>query len=179
MIAKSQDVVVALALVALNRAQEKRLPYEQLGKILGISGAEAFKATRRLVDAGLVDAEGNRPLLAHLRDYVIRGVPYAFPGKLGAPIRGVPTAWAAPMLGAMLPQGADLPPVWPWAEGKVRGYSVEPLFPSVPQAVQNLPSLYPMLALVDALRIGRSRDRAIARDELERSLMHDSAVAER
>ena len=54
MIAKSQDVVVALALVSLNRAHRERLQYARLGEMLGMSGSEAFKATRRLIAAGLL-----------------------------------------------------------------------------------------------------------------------------
>lgn len=179
MIAKSQDVVVALALRVLERRNQEFLGYAELSRLLCISASETYKSTRRLIASRLVIFDTVKPILGPLYDYVVYGVPHAFPGSFGGPSRGIATAWAAEPLVKTFPQGNDLPPVWPWAEGKVRGYSVEPLFPSVPQAVQNLPSLYPMLALVDALRIGRSRDRAIARDELERSLMHDSAVAER
>jgi hypothetical protein len=176
-IAKSQDVVVALALVALNREHKERLQYERLANVLAMSGSEAFKATRRLVSAGLVDAGGWRPLSEPLCNYIVFGVPHAFPGKLGEPTRGVPTAWAAPALTGALPQGSDLPPVWPWTEGKTRGHSIVPLFRSVPQAVKNLPALYELLALVDALRIGRARDREIARGMLKKLLTHDTALA--
>lgn len=177
MIAKSQDVVVALALVALNRDRHERLPYERLAKILVMSSSEAFKATRRLIAAGLVEPGGWRPLQEPLFNYVVHGVPHAFPGKLGEPTRGVPTAWAAPPLVNSLPQGSDLPPVWPWYDGRVRGHAVEPLFRSVPEAVKNLPSLYELLALVDTLRIGRARDREIARCSLKKLLLYDPTLA--
>ncbi len=176
-IAKSQDVVVALALVSLNREHPERLQYGRLAGILGMSSSEAFKATRRLIAAGLVEPGGWRPLRGPLCDYILHGVPHAFPGKLGEPTRGVPTAWAALPLASSFPQGSDLPPVWPCPDGRVRGYSVEPLFRSVPEAIKNLPSLYESLALVDALRIGRARDREIAREMLKTLLLHDPSLA--
>lgn len=177
MIAKSQDVVVALALVSLNREHPERLQYARLAEILGMSNSEAFKTTRRLVAARLVEPGGWRPLRNPLFNYVVHGVPHAFPGKLGEPTRGIPTAWAAPSLKSSLPQGSDLPPVWPWHDGKVRGHSVEPLLGSVPIAIKNLPSLYETLALVDALRIGQARDREIAREMLRKILLDDTSMA--
>jgi len=177
MIAKSQDVVIALALVALNRDHHERLQYARLAEMLMMSSSEAHKATRRLIAAGLVEPGGWRPLQEPLFNYLIHGVPHAFPGKLGEPTRGVPTAWGAPFLARSLPQGSDLPPVWPWHEGRVRGNAVEPLYRSVPEAVNRLPSLYEPLALVDALRIGRARDREIARGLLKELLLNDSSLA--
>jgi hypothetical protein len=54
---------------------------------------------------------------------------------------------------------------------------VEPLFPAVPDAIGNLPALYAPLALVDALRVGRARDREIARKMLKEFLSNDPPVA--
>jgi hypothetical protein len=179
LIAKSQDVFVALALVSLSRERQERLQYARLAEMLGMSSSEAFKATRRLIAAGLLDSGGWRPLRIPLYNYLIHGVPHAFPGKFGEPTRGIPTAWAAEPLTKSLPQGSDLPPVWPWHDGSVRGYSVEPLFASVPRAIKNLPSLYEPLALVDALRVGRARDREIAREMLKALLLDDSQLAHR
>jgi hypothetical protein len=62
----------------------------------------------------------------------------------------------------------DLPPVWPWHEGNTRGVGLEPLYKSVPQAALRDPKLYQFLALVDAIRDGRARERKIA----ERDLVH-------
>jgi hypothetical protein len=177
LIAKSQDVVVALALVSLNREYQERIQYARLAEILGMSSSEVFKSTRRLVAAHLVEPGGWRPLRIPLYNYLIHGVPHAFPGKLGEPTRGIPTAWAAPPLTSSLPQGSDLPPVWPWHDGLARGYAVEPLFSSVPVAIKNIPSLYEALALVDALRVGRARDRAIAQEMLKKLLLDDPSLA--
>jgi hypothetical protein len=50
-------------------------------------------------------------------------------------------------------------PVWPDASGEKLGYGVEPLHPSAPTAVRRDARLYEVLALIDALREGRARER--------------------
>jgi hypothetical protein len=64
----------------------------------------------------------------------------------------------------------DLPPVWPYADGEVRGYSFVPLHKNVPQAALEDERLYELPALVDALRNGRARERQLAGRELTQRL---------
>jgi hypothetical protein len=64
----------------------------------------------------------------------------------------------------------DLPPVWPDANGEYRGLEFAPLYRSAPQAAKRDPVLYELLALVDAVRGGRARERQIAGDELKKRL---------
>jgi hypothetical protein len=52
----------------------------------------------------------------------------------------------------------QLLPVWPDPEGKVPGAAVELLYSSVPGAARRNSELYDLLALVDAIRIGRARE---------------------
>jgi hypothetical protein len=66
--------------------------------------------------------------------------------------------------------GTDPPPVWPDPEGSTRGVAFEPLYPTVPQAARRDPALYELLALVDAVRDGRARERKIAEKELVKRL---------
>jgi hypothetical protein len=61
-------------------------------------------------------------------------------------------------------------PVWPYADGPVRGYSFAPLHKNVPQAALEDSKLYELLALVDALRDGRAREREMAGRELKKRL---------
>ena len=60
----------------------------------------------------------------------------------------------------------DLPPVWPWPEGDTRGIGFEPSYAKVPQAALRDRDLYELLALVDAIRDGRARERNIAERDL-------------
>ena len=63
-------------------------------------------------------------------------------------------------------------PIWPDPDGTRQGVAVEPLYRSVPVAAKNDAALYDLLALVDALRIGRARERAIAETEIDHRLSH-------
>jgi hypothetical protein len=56
--------------------------------------------------------------------------------------------------------------VWADASGEKLGYGVESLPPSAPKAVRRDVRLNEILALIDALRERRARERLIASDEL-------------
>ena len=60
--------------------------------------------------------------------------------------------------------------VWPSAKGSVRGSAIVPLYDNVVKAVERDPILYELLALVDALRVGRVREKKFAIEELNRRL---------
>ena len=47
---------------------------------------------------------------------------------------------------------------------------IDPLYPSVPAAAAEDPRLHELLALADALRVGRARERSMARTELTKRL---------
>ncbi len=161
---KPQDVVVVL-LLALERERGVRRTYAELGQHLGMSASEVHAAVRRLREAYLLDPEDGVQLKA-LRNFLVHGVPHAFPARAKEVTRGMPTAWAAPALSGKFSAGEQLPPVWPDPDGKVQGTAVEPLYASVPAAARRNAALYDLLALVDALRIGRARERNLAEKEL-------------
>lgn len=96
----------------------------------------------------------------------MHGVKYAFPAKRGEVTRGVPTSYAAPPLAARFGPTAELSPVWPFSEGQTRGVTLEPLYRTVPETSLRDGVLYEFLALVDAIREGRTRERRAAEEEL-------------
>ena len=81
---------------------------------------------------------------------------------------GNATSYAAEPLKSKIAFSGDLPPVWPCRDGETRGVSLEPRYKSVPFAALRDPALYQLLALVDAIRDGRARERKLA----ERDLVH-------
>ncbi|AWM27577.1 hypothetical protein AOX55_00004798 (plasmid) [Sinorhizobium fredii CCBAU 25509] len=85
--------------------------------------------------------------------------------------RGVPTAFAAPMLEGLLVSGGTYDYVWPYAAGREMGQSVEPLFKSVPEAALKDERLYEYLALVDAIRLGNQRELGLATHHLKSRIM--------
>jgi len=166
MLTKPQDIVVALKL-CLGAASQS---YADLGQSLGMSASEVHAAVRRLIDARLVDSATKEVRREALCDFLVHGVPFAFPAHAQEVTRGMPTAWAAPVMADKLNAAEQIPPVWPDPNGKMQGASVRPLYASVPGAARRDPALYDLLALVDALRIGRARERNIAEKEISNRL---------
>ena len=156
---------MAVALQLALRPEEGFVP---LARGVGISLGEAHNAVRRLRAARLLRPDERRVAASTLVEFLVSGVPYAFPGVLGPDARGVPTAWSAPPLAADF--GDADPVVWPSAAGTLRGQTLTPLYPGAPALAAAGPDLYELLALVDAVRIGRARERALATSQLRRRL---------
>ncbi len=155
---KSVDLYVLVALLALRRtddwtqaafAAQIGLPQPALTRSLQrLARAELWSRTDRRVD--VPGAEG---LLVHAARFLV-------PPRLGPPTRGLPTAHSAPPLASMILTNSAI--VWPDEEGGHVGTSLEPLHPSAPTAARAHPRLHELLALVDALRVGRARERTLA-----------------
>jgi hypothetical protein len=156
---RPSDIGVALGLV-----ESPNVSFQQLHDMLGISVSNAFDAVRRLREAGLVRQEERAAVRSALFEFLVHGVRYAFPASLGAPARGVPTSHAGPPLAAKIQ--SDDPMVWPSAEGLVMGVTVIPLFPQATELPERCPGVYASLTLVDALRVGRVRERQLAAHQL-------------
>lgn len=162
---RPQDVVVLAKLLAHGGP---RPAFAQMATDLFMSSSEVHAALKRLIEARLVSADvgGARPILRAIEEFLIHGVRYAFPARRGEVTRGVPTAYAAPPLNKQIVPNGDSPPVWPHPEGKARGVTLEPLYRTVPSAALRDPALYELLALIDALREGRARERKLAEQHL-------------
>jgi hypothetical protein len=176
-----QDVVVVLKVVA-NRDRSERWTYAEFGRDILMSASQVFRSVERAESArllmsvpaipsvpGMGEESGLNWMFPHngnIKEFLIHGVKYCFPVERGGSTRGTPTAEAAPPLNQFLAQDFPLPPVWPDPAGLVRGLAFSPLHKTVPQAAMRDPKLYELLALVDAIREGRAREREIAIREL-------------
>ena len=100
-----------------------------------------------------------------LYDFLQYGLAVVFPVKPGAVVRGIPTAHSTAPLNKEISSGEDY--VWPFAKGNVRGHGITPLYTTVPQAALDDEQLYALLALADALRVGKIREKNIAVQELK------------
>jgi hypothetical protein len=103
-------------------------------------------------------------------EFLVHGIKYIFPAERGGLTRGLPTAHAAPPLRKHFAANDEPPPVWPEPEGTVRGEELEALYRSAPKAARSDQRLYELLALVDAVRGGRARERELAVKELRTRL---------
>jgi DNA-binding MarR family transcriptional regulator len=170
---KPQDIVILLKL--LSQEQQMAVPYgsdpyalRSLEASLGISKSEISASLKRSIAAGLATKTPERITVnrRNLVEFVLHGLKYVFPAKPGAPERGVPTGFVAPMLKGDIVSAGEDSHVWPFADGVARGVAVEPLFKSVPEAALKDERLYEYLALIDALRLGRPREANLAKDKL-------------
>lgn len=162
---KPQDIVVILKIGLLESDSWSQLT---LAKSLYISQSEISESINRSKYARLLLDQGkqiNRQAVLKLLQY---GVPYVFPQRPSEVVRGVPTSHsAAPLIEHIM---SNEHYVWPYAKGELRGHSIQPLYPTVVQAVQLDPQLHELLALIDALRVGRARERNLAVDILKQRL---------
>jgi len=166
---KPQDVVVALKLFGYS---SRRPPISVVAGDLGLSPSEVHGAIQRLRNSRLLHGPAlkDKPNISGLEEFLVHGLKYAFPAEHGEVTRGIPTSYAAEPLKSEIAVSSDLPPVWPWQDGNTRGVGLEPLYKNVPLAALHDPALYQLLALVDAIRDGRARERNLAERDLVRRL---------
>lgn len=127
-----------------------------------------YRVTRKRVRRAALpdDAEATadnpvRPHTRNLAEFALHGAKYAFPAVKLPLVAGVPTSHSAPAFaGVFAPGSTDF--VWPHPNGTVRGVGIEPLHPAVPFAAMQDAKLYELLALFDALRVGKARERGMA-----------------
>lgn len=160
---KPQDILVLLKLAV---HPGEGWSYGGLASSLKLSSSETHAAIKRATLAGLMNVRHHRPIRAALEELLIHGVKYVFPAERGPLARGFPTAHAAPPLAYEFITTDEPPPVWPDPEGPIRGETLMPIYRSVPQAARMDERLYEALALVDAIRVGRARERKRAEELL-------------
>jgi DNA-binding Lrp family transcriptional regulator len=165
MVLKPQDLLIVLKLWV---SKNQGLTYPALAKALKMSVSEVHGGVKRAFAAGLLMAPkaGAKPNPEALREFLIHGARYAFPADHGEQTRGVPTAHAALPLVEAFQDSNEPVPVWPYHEGKVWGQSFSPIYRSAPAAALEDQALYELLALLDAMRGGRTRDRNLAKQAL-------------
>ena len=172
---KPQDILFLLKLIAFG---EKRWSFNSLALELGMSPSEVHAAAKRAIEARLAvkKEDSIMPIKGNLEEFLLHGIQYVFVPDRGELNRGMPTSYAAAPLDNLF-GSYEFPPVWPDPEGEVRGESFSPLYKSAPKAARNDPKLYMLLALVDAIRGGRAREREMAKKELIERL-NQSTVGE-
>jgi hypothetical protein len=172
---KPQDIMMLLKILSIMTLSKEghsleELTQNELARLLCISPSEVNAGIKRLVFSGLLGPvqRSNRfiflPIKAAVEECLVVGIRYFFPVQLGAYTRGIVTSYAAPIFEKLIVLGDDPVPVWPSGEGNQRGLALEPLYRSVPQSIIKHPDqlFYEMLVLIDAIRIGRARERNIA-----------------
>lgn len=163
---KPQDIVILLKLCGYRNSE--RPSYSQLAAELDMSASEIHAGVKRLKVSKLLHGSEleEKPSFPAVKEFLIHGFKYSFPSVRGALTRGMPTSYAARPLADQIAAGSEPVPVWPDMLGEVRGIALSPLYRSVPQAARRDPLLYQRLALLDAIRDGRARERKLAEKAL-------------
>lgn len=162
---RPQDIV---ALLKIAVKKDKPWLMKDLSIELGISASEISKSLNRSVIAGLISYDKKYLIKLAILDFLQYGLRYVFPQHPGGKTCGVPTAHAASPLNNEIVSSEAY--VWPYGKGTVRGQSIEPLHPKVPEASLKDPVFYEYMALTDALRVGRARENNLAIEELKKRL---------
>ena len=139
-----------------------------MAEALCMSQSEVSESVARSKYAGLLEPQGKKVMKLALMEFLQYGIRYVFPQKPGPVVRGIPTSHSASPLKDEINSTEDF--VWPYAKGTVRGHSIVPLYISVPEAALKDAALYELLVLVDALRVGRAREKELAIKELKKHL---------
>ena len=164
---RPQDILVLLKMLASSGKEWRQV---DLARELGLSQFEISAALSRAEYSGFLDRAKKRINKSALEEFLLHGLKYVYPAKPGAVCRGVPTAHSALPITKKIVSSPHDQYVWPHDDGEVRGQGIPPLYASAPEAARKDPKLHELLALVDALRIGRARERQIAVMELKRRL---------
>jgi hypothetical protein len=168
---KPQDILVLLKLLSLG---SRDWTYAWLGVQLDMSPSQLHAAVKRALAAQLAVRDGDHivPNKRNLMEFLMHGIRYVFVPDRGELTRGMPTGYAAPPLASHFIGDGEPPPVWPTPDGPVRGQAFSPLYSLAPGAAAKDAKLYEWLALVDAIRGGRARERDLAAKELSARLGH-------
>ena len=163
MILKPQDLLVTLKLLA---GRGKPWTYPTLADSLGMSASEVHAAVKRAQVVRFLRQEAplsQEPNTLAVREFLIHGAKYAFPGQFGPWGCGIPTSHSiSPILEEHGSTKDSVALVWAHPDGTVNGHTVNPLYRSAPLAALRDPILHGWLAMLDAIRIGCPRERDIA-----------------
>jgi len=162
---RPHDIVILLKIAAKD---DQLWMMKDLATELGISASEVSESLHRSVIAGLIAQDKKRLMKLSILDFLEHGLSYVYPQRPGPWVRGLATAHAAPPLSHEIESSEAY--VWPYGEGTLRGESIEPLHPKVPQACIKDPVFYEYMALCDALRVGRAREKKLAMEQLRKRL---------
>lgn len=165
---KPQDSMVLLKIIALKGKEWQQIT---LAQELNMSQSEISQSLQRSKYAQLLDFSGKKVNTIAFYEFLIHGIPYAFPQKPAAIVRGIATAHSASPINKMIQSTEDY--VWPYAKGNTRGQAIIPLYSSAIEASLKDSNLYELLSMVDVLRVGSTREKEIARLELKKRILNE------
>ena len=163
---KPQDTLLALKFWSLQRQGETD-SVRGMAQSIGVSAGEISKSTKRLAASHLVAERSGRVYAESgaLLEWLCFGVRYAYPQENIGYGRGLATAWNCPLLKSEMTPPSPAT-VWGAPGGNSDGRLIRPIHESVPYAANHDDNLYRAFSLLEAIRGGKPRELAIAREQL-------------
>ncbi|NCI50924.1 hypothetical protein GWC95_13405 [Sediminibacterium roseum] len=163
---RPHDVVILLAIIT-----KKKDPWlvKDLAAELCISQSEVSESLNRSHFGGLFIPQLRSVNRLTFFEFLKAGLPCVFPTKPGMMVNGIVTAHSHPVMKKRIVSSELY--VWPELGGKDRGFAIDPFYEKQVLAAKKDDELYKLLAMVDALRVGRTRERTIAAEILNESIL--------
>lgn len=168
---RPHDVVVLLKILSM----EDGWMSKDLADSLFISESEISESLNRSKIARLLSVDKRMVHRNAFYELIVYGLKYVFPTQAGERSIGVTTAHSSPILKDYFVFDDSDQYVWPSPYGKTEGYAIKPFYPNQPLAALNDQLLYDKLALIDAIRAGRTRERIKAAELLKDIFNQDYA----
>ncbi|MEZ2441759.1 hypothetical protein AB6805_08550 [Chitinophaga sp. RCC_12] len=162
---RPQDVVILLKILTM----QDNWQYRDLSNALSISISEISESLNRSCIAGLIDEPRRKVFRISLMEFIQYGLHYVFPQIPGQVVTGTPTAHSHPFYKNHFASESNY--VWPDDQGSMRGMLIEPLHKGVVKAVKEDAQLYKALASIDIIRVGKSREKKLAIEELKKIIL--------
>ena len=165
---RPHDVAVLLKIITY-----KNVPWyiTELAKSLKISQSEISESLNRSKIAKLLSPDKKEVLRSSLLEFLIYGLKYVFPAFPGKISKGIVTAHSAKPISKFIDESEDVY-VWVCEDGNVKGQEIEPLYKNVVFAAMGDKKLYRLLALVDVIRTGKSKEFDLAAKELKKRILN-------
>lgn len=164
---RPHDIAILLKIASKGQTAwlMKDLAYE-----LGISSSEISESINRSVIAGLISSDKKTLKKLALLDFLKCGLRYVYPQQPGSLTRGIGTAHSAPPLKDEIMSEEQF--VWASGKGNMRGQAIEPLHPKIPEACLKDKNYYELMALTDAIRVGKVREQKRAFEIIKDRIEH-------
>jgi hypothetical protein len=163
---RPQDIVILLKILTTS---DPEWQYRDLSAQLFISISEISESLHRSHIAGLVDESKRKIRRQSLMEFIRYGLQYVFPEVPGTMVTGIPTAHSHPFYSQQFK--SEMNYVWPDDGGNMRGLSIQPLHKFVVKAVRQDELLYKLLASIDIIRVGKTRELKVAIEELQKAIL--------
>lgn len=163
---RPQDIVILLKILLM---KEKPWQYRDLATDLNISISEISSSISRSALAGLINPDTRKINRQSLMEFLEYGLKYVFPVVPGRFTTGIATSHSHPFYKNKIASQEDY--VWPNEAGNTRGVAIEPLHANITAAITKDELLYRLLASVDVLRTGKTRERKMAVAELKHAVL--------